>query len=86
MRTRWGSSPTSRGRTRFFSSYVASIIGRDLDDVANVRNVENIERLLFVIAARSGGLTSVHGIGSDLGLDANTVRAHRAVPLSGLWS
>lgn len=51
-----GRSP--RGRSRFFSSYAASIIGRDLDDVANVRNVENVERLLFVIAARSGGLTS----------------------------
>jgi len=44
-----------------------------------VRNVENIERLLFVIAARSGGLTSFHGIGGDLGLDANTVRAHTKI-------
>jgi predicted AAA+ superfamily ATPase len=68
-----------RGRTRFFSSYVASIIGRDLDDVANVRNVENIERLLFIIAARSGGLTSFHGIGGELGLDANTIRAHTTI-------
>lgn len=67
---------SARGRTRFFSSYIASIIGRDLDDVAKVRNVENIERLLFVIAARSGGLTSFHGIGKDLELDPNTVRAH----------
>lgn len=68
-----------RGRSRFFSSYVASIIGRDLDDVANVRNVENVERLLFVIAARSGGLTSFHGMAGDLGLDTNTVRAHTKI-------
>lgn len=70
---------SGRGRTRFFSSYIASIIGRDLDDIANVRNVENIERLLFVIAARSGGLTSFHGIGKDLQLDANTVRSHTKI-------
>lgn len=70
---------SARGRTRFFSSYIASIIGRDLDDVANVRNVENIERLLFVIAARSGGLTSFHGIGNALQLDANTVRSHTKI-------
>lgn len=69
----------ARGRTRFFSSYVASIIGRDLDDIANVRNVENVQQLLFVIAARSGGLTSFHGIGGDLGLDANTVRGHTKI-------
>ncbi len=69
-----------RGRTRFFSSYVASIIGRDLEDVANVRNVENIERLLFTSSSpQSGGLTSFHGIGGDLGLDANTVRAHTTI-------
>lgn len=72
-----GRSP--RGLARFFSSYVASIIGRDLEDVANVRNVENVERLLFVLAARSGGLTNFRGIGADLGLDANTVRAHTEI-------
>jgi predicted AAA+ superfamily ATPase len=61
---------TARGRSRFFASYVASIIGRDLDDVANVRNIENVERLLFIIAARSGSLTSFHGMATDLGVDA----------------
>ncbi len=70
---------SARGRDRFFSSYIASIIDRDLDDVANVRNVQNIERLLFAIAARSGALTSFHGIGTDLALDANTVRAHTKI-------
>lgn len=70
---------SARGRSRFFASYVASIIGRDLDDVANVRNIENVERLLFMIAARSGGLTSFHGMAIDLGLDTNTIRAHTKI-------
>lgn len=70
---------SARSRTRFFSSYLASIIGRDIDDIANVRNVENVERLLSVIAARSGGLTSFNGIGNDLGLDAKTVRSHTKI-------
>ena len=61
------------------SRYVASIINRDLDDVANVRDVGNVERLLFVIAARSGGLASFHGMASDLGVDTNTVRAHTRI-------
>jgi hypothetical protein len=68
-----------RGRSRFFSSYIASIIGRDLDDIANVRNIENVERLLFIIAARSGGLASFHGMAQDLGVDTNTVRAHAKI-------
>jgi len=47
--------------------------------VANVRDVGNVERLLFVIAARSGGLASFHGMASDLGVDTNTVRAHTRI-------
>ncbi|MGH2824078.1 MAG: ATP-binding protein [Thermoleophilaceae bacterium] len=70
---------TARGRSRFFSSYIASIVGRDLEDVANVRNVENIERLLRVVAARAGTLTSFHGMGGELGLDKNTVAAHTKI-------
>jgi uncharacterized protein len=72
-----GRSP--RGRSRFFSSYIASIIGRDIGDVANLRNVENVERLLYLIAARSGGLANFHGMGNDLGVDANTVSSHTKI-------
>lgn len=70
---------SARGRSRFFASYIASIIGRDLEDVANVRNIENVERLLFIIAARSGGLTSFHGMAGDLDVDTNTARAHTKI-------
>lgn len=69
----------TRGRSRFFSSYIASIVGRDLADVGNVRNVENIERLLRVIAARSGSLVSFHGMAGELGVDKNTVAAHTKI-------
>lgn len=67
---------SARGRSRFFASYVASIIGRDLDDITNVRDVGNVERLLFIIAARSGGLANFHGMATDLGISTNTARAH----------
>lgn len=75
---------SARGRSRFFASYIASIIGRDLEDIANVRNIENVERLLFIIAARSGGLTSFHGMAGDLHVDTNTARAHTKI-LEGLF-
>ena len=68
-----------RGRSRFFASYIASILGRDLDDIANVRDAGNVERLLSVVATRSGGIASFQGMGADLGVDANTVRAHMKI-------
>lgn len=65
-----------RGRVGFFSSYIASILDRDLPDVANVHNAQNVERLLHVVAARSAALASFQGMGKELEVDANTVRAH----------
>jgi len=60
----------------FFSSYLTSLVERDLSDVANLRAPEALERLLNVIAARTGGLMSFQGMGRDLGLDKNTVHAY----------
>jgi predicted AAA+ superfamily ATPase len=70
---------STRGRSRFFASYIASMIGRDIDDVANLRNVENVEHLLYLIAARSGALANFHGMASELGVDANTVSSHAKI-------
>jgi predicted AAA+ superfamily ATPase len=70
---------SARGRSRFFSSYVASMIGRDVGDIANPRNVENVERLLHLIAARSGALANFGDMASKLGVDAHTVRSYTKI-------
>ncbi|MDO8184084.1 ATP-binding protein [Conexibacter sp. JD483] len=70
---------SARGSARFFSSYVASIIGRDLEDVADVHDPGNVERLLYAIAARAGALATFHGLATDLGVDAKTARAHTEI-------
>lgn len=70
---------SARGRSRFFSGYLASVLGRDLDDVANVHDPGNVERLLRVIAGRSGAIASFHGMAVDLGVDASTARAHTRI-------
>jgi predicted AAA+ superfamily ATPase len=79
-----GGYPEAQGRgpralRSFFASYLSSIIERDVGDVSNVRTPEAVERLLAVIAARTGGLVSYQGMGRDLGLDKNTVSAHARV-------
>lgn len=76
-----GGYPEAQGRgTRtlgsFFSSYPSSIIERDLGDVANLRAPDAVERLLALVAARTGGLASFEGMGRDLGLDKSTVRSY----------
>ena len=65
-----------RGLRSFFVSYLASIVERDVADISNLRAPDAIERLLAVIAARTGGLVSFQGMGTDLGLDKNTVHSY----------
>lgn len=65
-----------RGLRSFFASYLSSIVERDITDVANLRAPDAVERLLHVIAARTGGLASFLGMGRDLGLDKNTVHSY----------
>ena len=70
---------SARGRARFFDSYVSTILGRDLPDVATVRSPESVDRLLSLIAAHAGGIANFSELGRDLGLNANTVHAHVAI-------
>lgn len=68
-----------RGRRTFFESYVASILGRDLDDVARVRDGESVGRLLAAIASRSAGLFSARGLSRELGADHKTIASHTRI-------
>lgn len=64
---------SARGRSRFFASYVDSLLERDVRDVATLREPENFERVLRLIAGRSGAILSVNGMASELGLARPTV-------------
>lgn len=66
----------SHRRGRFFDSYVDTVIGRDLDTIARVHDRANVRRLLEAFAATSGSLVNFDGLSRDLGITANTLRAH----------
>jgi predicted AAA+ superfamily ATPase len=68
-----GRSP--RGRARFFNSYVATILGRDLKEIANVRNPKHIEHLLRIVATRSATTMTSRGIAGEMEVDHKTVAA-----------
>jgi uncharacterized protein len=66
-----------RQRTRYFRSYVQSILGRDLPEIGEVRSdPSKLEQLLRLLAARTSGTVSYAGLGRELGLDDKTVKAH----------
>ena len=70
---------SARGRARFFTSYVATLLGRDLPNIAKVRDTAGVERLLRILAARSASLMSSRSMAGELGVDHKTVAAQTRV-------
>jgi len=70
---------SARGRARFFTSYIATILGRDLQDIASVRDTGNVEQLLRIVAARSAGLVSSRAVAGERELDREPIRRYTRV-------
>lgn len=66
-------------RERFFSSYVPSILGRDISDIARIHDAARVGDLLRAVASRAGSLMSSRGMAGDLGIDHKTVLAYTKV-------
>jgi predicted AAA+ superfamily ATPase len=64
-------------RTRYFRSYVQTVLGRDLPEIGDVRiDSSGLEQLLRLLAARTGGLVNHSALGRELALDDKTVKAY----------
>jgi hypothetical protein len=64
-------------RTRYFRSYVQTVLGRDLPEIGDVRiDSSRLEQLLRLLAARTGGLANHSALGRELALDDKTVKAY----------
>lgn len=81
-------------RVRFFESYLATIMERDLRSIAALSDGANARRLLQAIATVSASELNFQGLSRDLGLANNTLRSYadlletlflikRIVPWSG---
>jgi predicted AAA+ superfamily ATPase len=68
---------TSSQRSRYFRSYVQTVLGRDLPDVGDVRvDSAKLTGLLGLLAARTGSLANYAALGRALALDDKTIKAH----------
>lgn len=74
-----GGYPELLGRTRperrqaWFSSYLTTIIQRDVRDLANIEHVTTMPRLLSVLAARSGAVLNMADLSRAVGLPHTTL-------------
>jgi uncharacterized protein len=63
-------------RSRFFESYTADLINRDVRQVSAIERPTDMRRLLNVVAASMAGLTVVDGISNRTGVPASTVKRY----------
>jgi uncharacterized protein len=79
-----GGYPDARERTgarraRFFSSYLDTVIERDLSSLAQVHDQANVRRLMSALAAMSSSLMNIDSLAGDLSQPASTVRVHASL-------
>lgn len=66
-------------RDQWFTSYVDTILQRDVRDLTNVQNLSDLPRLLRLLASRVGGLLNFADIARSMSLPQTTLRRHFAL-------
>jgi len=66
-------------RRAWVDSYVATIIQRDIKDLANIDGLIQLPRLLGLLAARSAGLTNYAELSRTMGLPQTTLKRYLAL-------
>ena len=70
--------PAARARA-WHREYLRTLLGRDVQDVARVRDTDAVGRLLEILALRTGELLNVSSLGNDLDLRRETIEHYLAV-------
>ncbi|MGW6727281.1 ATP-binding protein [Nocardia sp. NPDC055029] len=67
---------TGKRRSRFFNSYVADLINRDVVQLAEIQRAPQMHALAQMLAARSGQLLNSRALGAELGVTHPTVQRY----------
>ena len=59
----------------WYASYLQTYLERDVRDLAQIGSLRDFDRMMRLLAARSGTLLNYAGLSRDLGVSANTVKA-----------
>lgn len=73
------SRKTEIRRQDWFASYLATILQRDVRDLANIEGLTDMPRLLSMLAARAGGLLNVAEISRSIGFSQMTLHRYMAL-------
>jgi predicted AAA+ superfamily ATPase len=63
-------------RSRWFESYLDTVLTREVREIANVAGLGDLPRLMLSLAARSTGLLNYADLGRDLGMPQTTLKRY----------
>ena len=66
-------------REAWFRSYIASLLQRDVRDLANIEGLTDMPRLLGLLAARAGALMNMSEVSRAAGIPHSTLRRYLAL-------
>lgn len=66
-------------RDAWFRSYIASLLQRDIRDLANIEGLTDLPRLLGLLAARASSLMNISEISRAVGITHTTLRRYLAL-------
>lgn len=70
---------TEPRRSAWFTSYINTLVQRDVRDLANIEGLTDLPRLVSTLAARSGGLLNYADISRQGGLPQTTLKRYIAL-------
>lgn len=66
-------------RDKWFRSYVATLLQRDVRDLANIEGLADLPRLLSILAARSGGLLNWSEVSRSRGIPQTSLKRYTSL-------
>lgn len=66
-------------KAAWFSSYISTILQRDVRDLANIEGLSDLPRLLMLIASRTSGLLNFADLARSLSLPQSTLKRYFAL-------
>jgi predicted AAA+ superfamily ATPase len=70
---------TSRRRERFFDSYLADLIARDVTQLSDIERTAEMRAMVRLLAARSGQLLVISRLSAEVGLPVRTLNRYLAL-------
>jgi predicted AAA+ superfamily ATPase len=67
------------GAARWFDSYLATLLRRDIKEIANIEKIADIPTMLKILANRTGSLINESSVARDCNVNLMTFRRYRAI-------